>query len=526
VRAFTGTGHMMRLILRRDRIWLPVWILGNVAITWASAVAVQETYDDPQALAAYESTVGDSAATLITAGRNAALGTLGGVTVNETSMVATVVVALMVLFTVVRHTRTDEETGRTELLRAGVLGRHAPTLAAVVVAVVAAVATGGLIAVAMVSTGLATAGSVAYGAAIAMLGIAFAGSSAVAAQLSTTARGALGIGGLVIGGTFVLRGIGAVQDNWLTWTGPFGWAQEIHPYADERWWVLPILLGAALLAFVAAAYLTAHRDVGGGVIQPRAGAPRAQESLSSPVGMALRLQRGMIIGWGTGLVALAAIYGSVVVEVPELLESTPEMAEMFGGQEGELIDAFLGYIFLTLAVTLSCFSIASVLRLRSEEAAGRVEALLATALGRGSWAAGVLTICAVASMVLMAVVGLTTGVTYAATADDWSKVGPSVAAALNLVPAVLVMIGATFALWGWTGGAWGWALLAFVAVQTLLGELLGLPDWLSAASPFWHVPQVPSESAEILPLVVLTAVALGLLALGFLGLRRRDIRTV
>ncbi len=524
--AFTGTGPMVRLILRRDRIALPVWILGNVAVTWASAAAVQGTYDDPQALAVYESTVGDSAAGLITAGRNVALDTIGGVTVNETSLVATVVVALMVLFTVVRHTRTDEETGRTELLRAGVLGRHAPTLAAVLVAIAAAVATGGLIALAMMATGLGATGSVAYGAAIAMLGVAFAGSSAVAAQLSTTARGALGLGGLVIGGTFALRGVGAVQDNWLTWTGPFGWAQEVHPYADERWWTLVILLGAALLAFVVAAYLTAHRDVGGGVIEPRAGSARGARSLSHPVGLALRLQRGMILGWSAGLVALAAIYGSVVVEVPELIESTPEMAEFLGGQEDRLIEGFLGYIFVTLAATLSAFSIASVLRLRGEEGAGRVEPLLATAVGRGRWAAGVVTISVAASAALMVLVGLSTGVAYAATADDWSQVWPSVTAMLNLVPAVLVMIGAAFALWGWTGGAWGWVLLAFVAVQVMLGELLSLPDWLSAASPFWHVPQLPLESVEAVPLAVLTVVALGLLALGFLGLRRRDIRTV
>ena len=67
-------------------------------------------------------------------GRPDALDTIGGIVAYETTMTALVVTALMVIFLVVRHTRAEEESGRAELLRATVTGRHAATAAAVLVA--------------------------------------------------------------------------------------------------------------------------------------------------------------------------------------------------------------------------------------------------------------------------------------------------------------------------------------------------------------------------------------------------------
>ena len=40
----------------------------------------------------------------------------------------------MAILLVVRHTRAEEETGRAELVGAGVVGRHAPLAAALITA--------------------------------------------------------------------------------------------------------------------------------------------------------------------------------------------------------------------------------------------------------------------------------------------------------------------------------------------------------------------------------------------------------
>jgi ABC-2 type transport system permease protein len=59
-------------------------------------------------------------------------------------------------------------------------------------------------------------------------------------------------------------------------------------------------------------------------------------------------------------------------------------------------------------------------------------------------------------------------------------------------------------------------------VVGLFGELLSLPDWVVDLSPFQHVPGMPAASSTAAPLIALTAVAAGFIALGAAGFRHRD----
>ena len=81
-------------------------------------------------------------------------------------------------------------------------------------------------------------------------------------------------------------------------------------------------LTAVLLAL--AAWLTVHRDFGGGLLQARPGHPRASRLLGTPVGLALRTQRGLLIGWAIGLAALGLLYGAVIPTIPDLVASNPD----------------------------------------------------------------------------------------------------------------------------------------------------------------------------------------------------------
>ena len=99
----------------------------------------------------------------------------------------------MVMFLVVRHTRAEEETGRAELLRSTVLGRHAATLAGLRLRRAAALLIG------CITTGVDAGGRPRPPTAASPTapdspcsGVCYAAVTLVAAQLSTSARGALG----------------------------------------------------------------------------------------------------------------------------------------------------------------------------------------------------------------------------------------------------------------------------------------------------------------------------------------------
>jgi ABC-2 type transport system permease protein len=57
---------------------------------------------------------------------------LGAIVMTETFGLLAVLVGIMSVQAVVRHTRLEEETGRAELVGSAVVGRHAPLTAALV----------------------------------------------------------------------------------------------------------------------------------------------------------------------------------------------------------------------------------------------------------------------------------------------------------------------------------------------------------------------------------------------------------
>ncbi len=123
----------------------------------------------------------------------------------------------MNIFLVTRHTRADEEAGRTELLGSAIVGRRAPLSAALIVAGLANLALILLLTASMVSNGLPVSGSLALSLSIGLAGAAFAGIAAVIARCATTSRGANGAASAILGLFFLIRAAGDLADNGLGW---------------------------------------------------------------------------------------------------------------------------------------------------------------------------------------------------------------------------------------------------------------------------------------------------------------------
>ncbi len=525
-----GTGMLLRLLLRRDRTRLVLWTAGIVGLVAVSAASITGLYTTQQQLENYARTVQGNSALIVQAGPGYGLDdpTIGAVTMNETALWTFIAAALMSIFMVVRHTRTEEESERAELVRAAPVGRHAALVAAMMGAAVAnAVVAVGLVA-SLVAYGMAFTGSVAFGLSSFGAGMVFAGIAAVAAQVASGSRAALGMGGIAIGVSFALRAIGDVGNGVLSWASPLGWAQAIRAFADERWWVLVLpVVTVVLLSWLAVA-LQARRDFGAGLVPQRPGAAAGGDHLATPIDLAVRLQRGALIGWTVGIGVLAFFYGIVADQAEQILEDNPEMEDFFAqlGQ-GSITDVFLATSVLIMALMASGFTVSSILRLRSEEVALRADPVLVAPVSRRRWARSHLTVTVVGTTVVMLVIGLSVGLGYGLVVGDIGQTVRLAAAGLVMVPALLVLAGAGLALHG-LGSRWSpltWGLVAWVAVAGLLGGVLDLPQWAMNLSPFEHVPGLPADSVSWLPLVALLVVAAALMALGFALLDRRDIAT-
>lgn len=343
--AYTGTGRLARLALRRDRVQLPVWILSTVALGAFAGSATDSQYPtEADRLAVLRVAVETPGLLMF---RAAPTGTSDG---QMTAFGILAFLALMAGFmstlAVVRHTRQNEETGRAEMIGATAVGRHANLSAALAVVVGANVVLAALIGLAFTGNGLPAAGSFAAGAGVGAAGIAFAAIAAVAAQLTQGARAANGIAATVVGVAYLLRGLadvfGEVQPDgytmtsaWPSWLSPIGWTMQMRPFAGDRWWVLvlPVALFAVLTA--ASFALTARRDVGMGLLADRPGPARASAALLSPLGLAWRLQRGTVLGWTVTITAFGLLVGSIANAVADELATnenvTGRLDDLAGG---------------------------------------------------------------------------------------------------------------------------------------------------------------------------------------------------
>ena len=521
-----GTPALVRLALRRDRIRIPVWVAAVAALVLVTAQSVQGLYPTPGALAAAAAVVEDNSTALVMNGPAQGLDTLGGRVAFDVGAFGAVLVALMSLLLVGRHTRAEEESGRTELVRAAAVGRQGPLTAALLVTAGADALVAAAVAAGLIGLGLPVTGSLTLGAALGVVGLVFAGVAAVTAQVTEYARGATGLAIAVLGLAFVLRAAGDVGDGTLSWASPIGWVQASRPFAGERVGPLLLALAAAALLATDATALGARRDVGAGLVRPRPGPPVARASLLRPAGLALRLQRSSLVAWSSAVFLIGVTYGSIAPDIEDFVGENQDLGELLAPSgEAGLTDAFLGTALLVLALIGSGFTVQSALRLRGEEGAGRLEPVLAAAVTRTRWVGGFLAVTLLGSAVVLAMGGLGTGLAHGLLSGDTAAVPRLLGAALAYLPALWVLVGVAVVLFGLVPrvAAAAWAVLAGCVLVGLLGPLLELPGWVSGVSPFQHVPRLPAAEFSTVALVVLLGVAAALVGAGLTGFRHRDI---
>ncbi|MER6005415.1 hypothetical protein ABT120_43190 [Nonomuraea angiospora] len=516
----TGTGAMVRLALRRDRIKLTLWLVAITALVprfyYAAVNAVVPT---PEALA--------SASQMI---RVSFMRVLGGPLFGEVSTQSyflaaywvefLLAAAIMNMMLMTRHTRAEEQTGRAELIRAAVVGRHAQLTAALIVAVISNAALAALTTAATVSIGFPAGSALLFGASLAATGLLFAGVTAVTAQVTEHPRGANGLAGLVLFTAWLLRGAGALQSEEggpLFWLSPIGWSQQTRVLGDEHWWPLGLSVVLAGLLVAGAYALASHRDLGASLVAPRPGRASAPSWLRSPFTLALRLQQAAVLAWGAAFLAVGLVLGAMTGGMAET-----DLPIFSGADFGR---AWISLMVFTGSLYTGVFAVLSVIRLRAEEVRGRIAPVLAGPTGRSTWYWSSLLVTALAVVVLPVVYGAALGVGAALSTGEPGLVGEVTWASLIRAPEVLVLLAVPAALLGIAPRAVNaaWAVLVYSGFMQVLGSYMNLPEWLVNTSVLSHLPWHPLGSFAPVATVVLTVLAAALAILGLYGLRRRDL---
>ncbi len=345
--------------------------------------------------------------------------------------------------------------------------------------------------------------------------------------------GSAGIAGFVLIAAFLVNGyssfvpvLGAIAN--LSW---FSWTAGHQPLAGMTDW--PSLIPVALVAIVLLALGTeafSRRDLGASSAIATPGLPRAVLGVRGPVGRSFGERLPTALAWGIGLgvfgFVIAAASGSLADAFKDLSPDTLAIFNnVFPNIDITSAGGFLQVVFIELGFIIVGFAAATLVAgWASDETSGRLEMLIATPLGRARWAirSGIGVYLAIAVMTV--VLGLAVGFGAALAGSD--ALTPAAGAiVLGLYTAALAGIG--FAVGGLIRTSIAAEVVAVIVVLTFLIDLLGpalrLPDGIHQLALSAHLGQPMVGIWDGAGIVACVVIAVGGLALGGWGMRRRDL---
>ncbi|MGO9876833.1 MAG: ABC transporter permease subunit [Acidimicrobiia bacterium] len=519
-----------------NQLWIgaAAWALvfgGTVAASALSYVSSFPTAASRHQLAI--TTRGDTGLAVLL-GSVSSIDTVGGYTVYKCFVFLTTIGAIWAIVAATRLLRSEEDTGRWQLLLAGNT-RPARVTAATLSALGAAVAIvfGGTTLITVVAgrnakVGFGVGEAVLYGLSIAVAPAVFGAVGALTSQLGSTRRMATGLGIGAFGLSFIVRMFAdsGPHARWLLWATPFGWTELMRPLThNDPWPLVPAAMTVVALSG-AAIVLASRRDTGAGVLAARDMSSLRPFGLSSPSQLALRLEFPVLSAWLAGVAAAAFVFGIIVkVTTGKVPASLAKTLGKFG-VKGAFANQYFGVAFLLVATLVALLPASQIGAASDEETSGRLVHVLAQPVQRARLFAGRLLLSGVA----IAVSGLLAGLAAwlgAKTQGVNLHFASMVGAGLNVVPTALVTLGIGAVLLSVAPrraartvyGVVMWSLLI-----DLLGSIRASLSWLDRLSLFHYMALAPAQRSDPKTLAVTVTIALAMYVVATIRFARRDVQ--
>jgi ABC-2 type transport system permease protein len=376
--------------------------------------------------------------------------------------------------------------------------------------------------------------AIGYALGLALIGL-LAGSVAFAAAPFVGRSAAAGLAGAVMFAGYFVDGYqasfpvfsGVARLSWFSWTAGH------NPLAGIwDWGSLALVAVVAVVLFAVGVEAFARRDLGLGsrVVGGGPGLPDAMPGLRGPLSRSIADRLPAALAWGAGI----GIYGLMIAAASrsfaDELAKTPDLLVTLQGLLPTYdITSAGGVLQVTFMAFASIFAGLAAATLvagwAADETSGRLEMLLTTPLARARWAIASGTGVYVTIAAMTAVLAVAIGIGAAAAGGD---VATPFAGTLALGLYAAALAGVGLAVGGVVSTALAGPVVAVVAVVTFLIDFLvpalDLPDWLRQLALSADLGQPMVGTWEWPGVVLAVVLAVGGLALGAWGMRRRDVR--
>lgn len=524
-----------RLVARRATRSAAGWGLVFGIYVAASLKGYASAYPTAASRTAFARSFGSNAGVAALLGPARNLHTAAGFTAWRCLGVLSVVGAVWGLLAGTRLLRGEEDAGRWELLLAGQTTRRRAALQGLVGLGAGLGVLWYLTAIITVAVGrtahprISVQGALFFSLALVSGAAIFLAVGALAGNLAATRRQGAGLAAGVLGFAFLVRMVADSGSglHWLVWASPLGWVEELHPLTGSQPW--PLLFVGVLVALLCGAtvHLAGVRDLGASVLPDRDGGAPHTRLLGGPLRLALRLTRGVGIGWLIALTLTGLTFGLVAQSAAASVSGSKVVSQALArlGGRGSGAEAYLGFSFVMVASLVALVACAMVAATREEEASGRLDQILVRPVRRLSWFAGRLAVAGalIAACSLVAALSAWTGAV-----TQHTNVQPArlLEAGANTVPPALFVLGVGALVLGTrprSASFVAYLLVGWSFLVELIGTVIRVSHWVLDTSVLIHMAPAPAANPDWTSAAVLTVLGLAGATVGAIGFTRRDL---
>lgn len=523
---------LFSLYLKRDWKKIIIWILGLGLFAAGFVPAFEEIAKGQGLIGMFETLQNPAMIAMVgpTPVETALDYTIGAMYTHEMLLFCSLFAMITSILHVIGHTRKEEDFGLTELVRSFQVGRQANSFAVMVEVVCIQLLLALFIAGVMISFGVDTIsiyGALLFGATVGSAGVMGAVIALFMAQIMPSSSAATGASLSVVGLLYIIRAGTDVSNVALSMMNPLGWTYLTFPFTENNWtpFIFAFIFSVAIvcLAFM----LEGARDMGSGYFPQREGRANAKQSLLSVHGLLIRINKGVIISWLITFIVMGAVYGAIYGDMQTFLESNDMMRQMFTHTGFSIEASFTGTILMVMIGLVSILPIAVVNKLYAEESRSHFSQLYATKVTRSQmyWTTIGLSILVGCIGILFVVVSLGGTAIYEMGEKGTMGMTDFLASGFNFLPTVLFFIGLAALALGWSPklGKVIYIYLVYSFFLNYFSGLLDFPKWfLNTAVQSW-IPRMPIEDFDVSIFIVMTAVSVLLMVLGFFGYKNRDM---
>lgn len=526
------TGLIFTLLVKQLRWKLFVWLFAITGINVLVASFYPSLYkDEASRLAASMTMENPAMIAMLGPGyeTEAYLASPGPFFANEMLLFTAIAAAIMNILLVSQSTRGDEEAGRLEIVQARSVGKVAYTNAVMIIIFGANVLLSLLIGIGislLQIEGMDWQSTMLFGSVLGLTGLVFGAMTLVIAQLVESARSVTMFSLMVLILSYLIRAIGDVNYEWLSYASPLGWTVRTKVFADDDW--LPVIVLSVLTVFfgLLALYLHAKRDIGSGYFTPRKGRSHASKLLLTPFGFHLWMQKTNIAAWTLAIFVLSWSMGFVMGDMESYWQDI-ELIEQFlaADMQAEMTEQFITLIIAIMTLIGTIPVTMTVLHLKGEEMRGFMENMFSRATSRHRVLANYVLFSIFVSLLMQTALAVGFWSGCVAVLEEPMTFLTTLKAAFVYLPAMWLFSGIAVWLYGWFPKLTPlvWLYLSYGFFVMYLGNLLDMPLWLRNISVFEHVAKIPLEEVKVFPLAIIVIIAFLFFLFGFYHFRKRDL---